>query len=103
MKKTTSLLFCAGIVLVSAGTAFASANTGMPWETPLEKIMNSLTGKTAMVLSVIALAVCAFGLIWGAEIGEIMKKVIFTVVVMSVLIFASSFIKTIFPSVSALI
>jgi len=102
-RKTVLFLTALAVVLAASGYAFATTNTGMPWETPLEKIMASLTGRTAMAISIIALVVCAFGLIWGAEIGEIMKKIIYTVILMSVIIFASSFIKAIFPTAGALI
>jgi type IV secretion system protein VirB2 len=52
-----------------APTAHASA-AGMPWEAPLETIVNSITGPVAQGIAVLAIAACgltlAFGNVGGA-------------------------------------
>ena len=102
MKKTRILFLIVGIILM-AGTAYASSSAGMPWERPMEIIMRSLTGPVAFFISVIALVVCVITLIWGAEISDIFKRLIYAVILISVLVGASGLLSKLFGISSAVI
>lgn len=49
-------------VLAHASVVFATAGSNMPWNAPLQTLMNNLTGPTARV--VVGLAVGVTGIIW---------------------------------------
>ena len=56
--KTVSLLLVATLailaVIVMSDPAFASSGGGLPWETPLNKVKDSLSGPVALAVGVIA-------------------------------------------------
>lgn len=79
----------------SYNSAHAAAATGMPWEGPLKKIADSLTGPTALIISIIAIAVTAMVLIFGGEMPEIARKLVILVLVISVLVGGASFLTTV--------
>lgn len=72
-RKTAALvLFTLILLLVFAGSAYATA-TGMPWEGPLDRILNSLAGPVARVMG--AIAIIAFGMgIAFSEGGSGLRK-----------------------------
>jgi type IV secretory pathway VirB2 component (pilin) len=53
-------------LMLTAPEAFAGTTTGLPWETPLTTIMNSLTGPVALAVSLIAITVTGGMLVFGA-------------------------------------
>jgi type IV secretion system protein VirB2 len=75
----------------------------MPWETPLQTIGTSLSGPVAGVISLIAIVVCGITLIWGGEIGDFAKKLVYVVMVIAVLVGASSLVTTLFGTSGALL
>jgi type IV secretion system protein VirB2 len=81
----------------------SSSGTAMPWESPLQTIATSLSGPVAGVISLIAIVICGITLIWGGEIGEFAKKLVYVVMVIAVLVGASSLISTLFSSSGALV
>lgn len=64
--------FAAMISLVFVSPAFASGS-GMPWEGPLEQVVDSLTGPVARAAAVIAIIVSGIGIIFGEGGGGIRK------------------------------
>ena len=56
--KTVNLvlfaLVAAAAVIVLMDPAFASSGGGLPWETPLNKVKDSLSGPVALAVGVIA-------------------------------------------------
>jgi len=78
------------LVLVGAGTAFASGS-GMPWEGPLDKILNSLTGPIAKAVGIFAIfgtgAAMAF-----SEGGSVLKKAMAVVFGLSICFSAVTFL-----------
>ena len=75
----------------------------MPWESPLQTIATSLSGPVAGIISLIAIVVCGITLIWGGEIGDFAKKLVYVVLVIAVLVGASSLITTLFGTSGALV
>lgn len=61
MRKINSakLASCVLTVLLIAGPAYASGS-GMPWEGPLQQILDSITGPVARAVGVIAIVMAGF-------------------------------------------
>jgi type IV secretion system protein TrbC len=72
-----------------------ATGTGLPWESPLEKILNSLTGPVAKVLGVIAIVIAGFGIAFG-EAGSGMRKIFQIVLGLSIAFAASSLVVSLF-------
>ncbi|MGD9153320.1 MAG: TrbC/VirB2 family protein [Gammaproteobacteria bacterium] len=92
-------LFCyfclsSGILFLTMANAYASA-TGLPWEGPLEKILDSLTGPVAKILGVLAIVIAGFGIAFG-EAGSGMRRVFQVVLGLSIAFTASTLVVTLF-------
>ena len=86
-------------VLASTTSAFASApsagGSGMPWEAPLDTILQSIQGPVARVFILISIIVCGIGMAFG-EHGGGFKKVMGIAFGGSLVIGAVSFVSTLF-------
>lgn len=78
------------ILLLSATQAFA-AGSGMPWEPPLSRIADSITGPVARVFGLIAIVSTGFSLAFG-EGGGIFRRLLQIVFGLSIAFTASSFL-----------
>lgn len=72
-----------------------AAETGMPWEGPLEKILASLTGPVAKTLGVIAIVLAGLGIAFG-EAGSGLRKIFQIVLGLSIAFTASSLLVSLF-------
>jgi len=91
------------VFLVMIEPAMASTTTGMPWESPLETIMNSITGPVAMVISLLGVTVAGGMLIFGGELNEFTRRIIMLVLVIGLLVSAASILTLLYGSSSALV
>jgi type IV secretory pathway VirB2 component (pilin) len=71
--RTGALLFActtgATFITLTAPAAYASTGGAtMPWDTPLQNLLDNLTGPTARALVIIAIVVC--GLLWAFTRNE---------------------------------
>jgi len=104
MKNTPfTRLAVLALFAVSTLPAHAGTTTGLPWESPLTTIKNSLSGPVAMTISIIAVCVCGAMLIWGGEMGEFAKRLVMVVLVISLLVASNSIISTLFSATGALL
>ena len=92
-------LFCycclvSEILLLTMLNAYAST-TGLPWEGPLQKILDSLTGPVAKILGVLAIAIAGFGIAFG-EAGSGMRRIFQVVLGLSIAFTASTLVVTLF-------
>ena len=67
-----------------------ASGSGMPWEGPLQKILDSISGPVAKIVGVLAIVITGLGLAFG-EGGGLMKKIIGIVFGLSIAFSASSF------------
>jgi type IV secretion system protein VirB2 len=77
----------------------AAASTGggsLPWETPLQTIADSITGPVAYAISLIGIVVAGAILVWGGEINEFARRMIMLVLVISLIVFATQVLSTLF-------
>jgi len=73
MKKLSVLI---GLLMI-ANTALA-ASTGMPWEDPLNQLLDSLTGPVSRVIGAVAIIGFGIGLAFS-EGGSLLRKALWVV------------------------
>ena len=93
-QRVARLLISALILSVLAGPALA-AGSNMPWEAPLQSILDSITGPVAKIAGVIAITVTGLALAFGESSGGF-RKMIQIVFVLSIAFTASSFFLSFF-------
>lgn len=74
MYKHLAKLAVLVVILFAASSALASGS-GMPWEAPLTKILDSITGPVAKALGAIAIAATGLALAFG-EGGHGFRKIL---------------------------
>jgi len=67
-----------------------ASGSGLPWETPLQKILDSISGPVAKIAGVIAICLTGLGLAFG-EGGGLLRKCLGIVFGLSIAFSASSF------------
>jgi type IV secretion system protein VirB2 len=74
------------VLAVSAHTAHAATGgAGLPWETPLTTLSNSVTGPVAYSVSLIGILIFA-----GGQVNEFLRAVLFCVLVIAFIIAAKN-------------
>ena len=84
----------------------AVAGTGggaLPWESPLQTIADSISGPVAYAISLIGIVVAGAMLVWGGEINEFARRIIMLVLVISLIVFATQLLSTLFNVSGAVI
>ena len=96
-RSPTLWLLCALTLLVlfsipahAADASGAGGGAGLPWEGPLEKIRKSVSGPVAFIIALLGIIGCGAGLIWGGEISEFMRRIIYVVLVVCLIVFANT-------------
>jgi type IV secretion system protein VirB2 len=91
MNRNTLLSFSliAVVVLVATGDALASS-AGMPWEGPLNRILQSLTGPVAKAVGVFSIVGLGFGIAFS-EGGSGLRKALWVVLGLAIAFSATSF------------
>ena len=83
-------------VLLAVGPAWAAgAGTAMPWEGPLDTIMQSLSGPVAKAIGIIAIVLTGLGFAF-AEGGSALRKGIGIVFGLAIAFTATTFVSTFF-------
>ncbi len=90
-------LFAAPIFLAPAmfATAARAAGTGMPWEQPLQQILDSVQGPVAKIIAVIVIIATGLTLAFGETAGGF-RRLIQIVFGLSIAFAASSFFLSFF-------
>lgn len=97
-------LTMAGLALVSSAVSYASStSTGLPWETPLQTVKQSLTGPVAAGISVVGIAAGGMALVFGGELSEFAKRACYAVIATGAIVGAGTLMSTLFSSSSAVI
>lgn len=91
------------LLLLVVGVELSASSTGLPWEGPLTKIVNSVTGPIAFGISVIAVVAAGAMLIFGGEISGFLKAIIIIALVVSLIVLAVNVMSSVFGVSSALI
>jgi len=97
-------LTLAGLAVVSSAVSYASTSTtGLPWETPLQTVKQSLTGPVAAGVSVVGIAAGGMALVFGGELSEFAKRACYAVIATGAIVGAGTLMTTLFSSSSAVI
>jgi type IV secretion system protein TrbC len=90
------LLFA--FLLLSPDSTFASegGGGGLPYETWLTNLRNSVTGPVAFALAIIGIVVAGGVLIFGGDLNGFFRTLIFIVLVMALIIGAQNILGTFF-------
>lgn len=94
-----ALALCAAVI--STHPAFAAASSGggsLPWETPLTTFLNSMKGPVAYAISIVAIIATGVTLVWGGEVSEFTRRLIFIILVISLIALATSAYSSLFTN-----
>jgi type IV secretion system protein VirB2 len=74
--------------------AFASTSGGgnLPWESPLQQIQQSITGPVAGFIALAAVAVAGGMLIFGGELNDFARRLMYVVLVAGILLGATQIV-----------
>jgi len=98
LRNPTFWMLCALTVLVlfaavpahAADASGAGGGAGLPWEGPLDKLRQSISGPVAFVIALLGIIACGATLIWGGEISEFTRRIIYVVLVVCLIVFANT-------------
>jgi type IV secretion system protein VirB2 len=88
-------LAIATVMLSLTGSAAFAAGSGMPWEAPLQRILDSVQGPVAKIVAVIIITVTGLSLAFGDTSGGF-RKMVQVVFGLSVAFAATSFFLSFF-------
>ena len=85
----------AGLFIIALTEAAIAAGSGMPWEAPLQRILESIEGPVAKVVAVIIIIVTGLSLAFG-DMGGGLRRLIQIVFGLSIAFAATSFFLSFF-------
>ncbi len=84
------------LAVLLAGTlvdpALASSGGGLPWEGPLQQIQQSITGPVAGFIALAAVAIAGGMLIFGGELNDFARRLMYVVLVAGILLGATQIV-----------
>ncbi|QTG17337.1 conjugal transfer protein TrbC (plasmid) [Agrobacterium tumefaciens] len=96
LRKFNTLLTCAALAVMTislAEPAFASSGGGgLPWESPLQQIQQSITGPVAGFIALAAVAIAGAMLIFGGELNDFARRLCYVALVGGVLLGATQIV-----------
>lgn len=95
-RKISIILTGATLVAISigfSGSALASSGGGgLPWESPLQQIQQSITGPVAGFIALAAVAIAGAMLIFGGELNDLARRLCYVALVGDVLLGATQIV-----------
>ncbi|THK35154.1 conjugal transfer protein TrbC [Ensifer sp. MPMI2T] len=89
-------IMLAGVALATLSTmlepALASSGGGLPWESPLQQIQQSITGPVAGFIALAAVAIAGGMLIFGGELNDFARRLCYIALVGGVLLGATQIV-----------
>ncbi|MBX4892932.1 MULTISPECIES: TrbC/VirB2 family protein [Rhizobium] len=85
-------LLAAPIILASVVPALASSGGSLPWEGPLQQIQESITGPVAGAIALAAVAIAGGMLIFGGELNDFARRLVYVVLVAGILLGATNIV-----------
>ena len=95
LVRTAVLILLGGVIGVTVMDAASAAGSGMPWEAPLQRILESIEGPVAKVVAVIIIIVTGLSLAFG-DMGGGLRRLIQIVFGLSIAFAATSFFLSFF-------
>ena len=94
VNRTVQVAACIGLGLMIAGPAHA-AGSGMPWEGPLDQILQSIEGPVAKIIGTLAIIITGLTLAFG-DTGGGFRRLMQIVFGLSIAFTATSFFLSFF-------
>ncbi|CUX70997.1 MULTISPECIES: conjugal transfer pilin TrbC [Agrobacterium] len=95
-RKTYSILavitFAAVCFSISEQALASSGGGGLPWESPLQQIQQSITGPVAGFIALTAVAIAGAMLIFGGELNDFARRLCYVALVGGVLLSATQIV-----------
>lgn len=92
-SRTTSVALAFIALTIAVGPAFAAGGGGgLPWEGPLQQIQQSITGPVAGFIALAAVAVAGGMLIFGGELNDFARRLMYVVLVAGILLGATQIV-----------
>ena len=89
-------LACAALAAISISLAdpalASSGGGGLPWESPLQQIQQSITGPVAGFIALAAVAIAGAMLIFGGELNDFARRLCYVALVGGVLLGATQIV-----------
>ncbi|WP_375600340.1 TrbC/VirB2 family protein [Devosia sp. Naph2] len=93
MSRNLLTIRCLVIMSALLATpALASSGGGLPWEGPLEQIQESITGPVAGAIALAAVAIAGGMLIFGGELNDFARRLMYIVLVAGILLGATQIV-----------
>jgi type IV secretory pathway VirB2 component (pilin) len=93
-SRHSLILATVSLAFLASGAAHA-AGAGMPWETPLNSLLNSLTGPVAKIVGVAAVVITGLGIAFS-EGGSGMRKIVMVAFGLTIAFSATTFFLPLF-------
>ena len=90
-KKITIGLLAIGAIAM-ATPALASSSGSLPWGGPLQQIQESITGPVAGAIALAAVAIAGGMLIFGGELNDFARRLVYVVLVAGILLGATNIV-----------
>jgi type IV secretion system protein VirB2 len=91
-RPLLTLAVIAVATIAAASPAFASSGGSLPWEGPLEQIQESITGPVAGYIALAAVAIAGGMLIFGGELNDFARRLVYVVLVAGILLGATTIV-----------
>ncbi|PWE53002.1 conjugal transfer protein TrbC [Metarhizobium album] len=91
-RSLLALAVMAFSIIAAASPAFASSGGSLPWEGPLEQIQESITGPVAGYIALAAVAIAGGMLIFGGELNDFARRLMYVVLVAGILLGATTIV-----------
>jgi len=92
-KKSVPAVAAIAIATIAAASpSFASSGGSLPWEGPLEQIQESITGPVAGYIALAAVAIAGGMLIFGGELNDFARRLVYVVLVAGILLGATTIV-----------
>ena len=91
-RSVITAIWITAIVVAAIPPAFASSGGSLPWEGPLEQIQESITGPVAGYIALAAVAIAGGMLIFGGELNDFARRLIYVVLVAGILLGATTIV-----------
>jgi type IV secretion system protein VirB2 len=93
MALSMAILAPSIVILLGVAAPPGIVEGGLPWEGPLTRIAESLSGRAARAIGVIAIAVTGAMLAFGGEMTELSKRMCLLVMAIAVMVNAGGFLR----------
>jgi type IV secretion system protein VirB2 len=94
-SSSWALVPFAGLLMVALSEAAVAAGSGMPWEAPLQRILESIEGPVAKVVAVVIIIITGLSLAFG-DMGGGLRRLLQIVFGLSIAFAATSFFLSFF-------